>query len=130
MRHFFPALLILHLCAGTSVQTVNIQDLQRQGNQSEIQIGDRVEIVTRDKETLDFAVTEISTDVIGGKFGFIPYEDTWTLNVKRPGSIHGESYAWLWALLEAAALAAILVSADSSSVCISSGIPCTQPGPE
>ncbi|MGH8035394.1 MAG: hypothetical protein ACREO9_09225, partial [Lysobacterales bacterium] len=130
MRQFLLALLILHLAACSSMQTVNVQDVQRQGDQGEIQPGDRVEIVTRNKETLDFAVTDITTEGIGGKFGFSPYDNIWTLKVSRPGSADDESYAWAWALLGAAALAAIIVSADSSSVCISSGIPCPHPNPE
>lgn len=112
------------------MQTVNVEDVQRHGDQGDIHIGDRVEIVTRDKETLAFAVTDINNEGIGGEFGFIPFNNIWTLKVKKPGSADAESYTWLWALLGAAALTAIIVSADSSSVCISSGISCPQPGPE
>lgn len=130
MRHILTLFIIIVLAACSSMQTVNVGDVQRQGGQGDIRVGDPVEIVTHNRETLDFAVTDITTEGIGGKFGFIPYADIRTLKVKRPGSADSESYTWLWALLGAAALTAIIVSADSSSVCISSGIPCPQPGPD
>lgn len=130
MRQILTLFIIIVSAGCSSLQTVNVEDIQRQGAQGEIQAGDRVEIITRNKETLDFAVTDINTEGISGKFGFIPYADIRTLKVKRPGSADSESYTWLWALLGAAALTAIIVSADSSSVCISSGIPCPQPGPD
>jgi len=130
MRHLLVIFSVILITACSSMQTVNVEDVQRQGDQGKIRVGDPVEIVTRNKETLNFAVTDINAEGISGEFGFIPYADIWTLKVKRPGSTDAESYAWLWALLGAAALTAIIVSADSSTVCISSGIPCPQPGPD
>lgn len=130
MRHFLVIFSVILITACSSMQTVNVEDVQRHGDQGDIHFGDRVEIVTRDKETLAFAVTDINSEGIGGEFGFIPFDNIRTLKVKKPGSADAESYAWLWALLGAAALTAIIVSADSSSVCISSGISCPQPGPE
>ena len=35
---------------------------------------------------MEFAVTDITTEGIGGKFGFIPFENIRRLRVQRPGS--------------------------------------------
>lgn len=124
MRPVLISFLVVLLAACSSLQSVSVQDLQRQGDQGEIQPGDRVEIVTRSDEKLVFAVTDISTEGLGGKFGFIPYHNIRSLRVNRPGTAGDESYGWAWALLGVAALVALVVSADSVTVC--SGSPCPQ----
>lgn len=124
MRPVFISILMVLLTACSSMQSIEVQDVQQQGDRGEIQVGDRVEIVTRNDEKLAFAVTDIGTEGIGGKFGFIPYHNMRSLKVKRPGRAGEESYGWVWALLGVAALAALVVSADSVTVC--SGSPCPQ----
>jgi len=109
------------------MQTVSIQDVRREGGQGEIQVGDRVEVVTRDREKFEFAVTDIDSQGIAGKFGFIPYENISRLSVRRRGNAGNHSWTWLWGVLGAAALVAIVASADSVSVC--SGTPCPPDNP-
>jgi protein involved in temperature-dependent protein secretion len=122
MRHFFLCLLIVHLAACSSMQPISVQDVQAQGEESGLYLGDRVEIITNDSEKLDFAVTDITKDGIGGKFGVIPYANIRSLKVKRPGSSEDSSLTWLWAVLGIVAVGAIVASADSVTVC--SGDPC------
>ena len=122
MKQLILALLLLNLTACSSMQMVSISDLEDPDIPSEIQHGDRVEVVTRDNEKMEFAVTNINTEGIGGKFGFIPFENIRRLSVQRPGSGSGNSANWIWGIIGAAALVALIASADSVSVC--SGTPC------
>jgi hypothetical protein len=122
MKQLILALLLLNLTACSSMQTVSIQNLENPDIPSEIQHGDRVEVVTRDSEKVEFSVTDITTEGIGGKFGFIPFENIRRLRVQRPGSSGGNSATWIWGIIGAAALVALIASADSVSVC--SGTPC------
>jgi hypothetical protein len=122
MRHFLLSLLILHLAACSSMKPISVQNVQSQGEDSGLYIGDRVQIITNDSEKLDFAVTDITAEGIGGKFGLIPYANIRSLKVKRPGSVDDSSETWVWAILGAIALGALIASADFVSVC--SGDPC------
>jgi hypothetical protein len=122
MRQLILALLLLNLTACSGMQTVSIQNLENPDIPSDIQHGDRVEVITHDSEKMEFAVTDITTVGIGGKFGFIPYDNIRRLRVQRPGSTGGQSTTWLWGVLTAAVLVALVASADSVSVC--SGTPC------
>ena len=122
MKQLILALLLLNLSACSSMQTVSIQDLENPDIPSEIQHGDRVEVVTRDSEKMEFSVTDITTEGIGGKFGFIPFDNIRRLRVQQPGSSSGNSANWIWGILGAAALVALIASADSVSIC--SGTPC------
>jgi hypothetical protein len=125
MREVILSLLLLHLAACSSMQTVRVQDLQSNRENGSLQVGDRVELVTHDNEKLDFAVTDITAEGLAGKFGFIPYEDVRRLRVHRPGLQQGESMAWLWGLLGVAALIGLIAASDSVTIC--SGSPCPRP---
>jgi len=127
MRQIILSLLLMHLAACSSMQTVPVQDVQRQGESGSLQIGDRVELLTVNKEKLDFAVTDITTDGLGGKFGFIPYADIRRLRIHRPVHYSAENTTWIWGVLGVAALIALLSTADSVTVC--SGAPCPPPNP-
>ena len=127
MRQIVLSLLLLHLAACSSMQTIPVQDLRGRGENSSLRIGDRVEVVTTHNEKLDFAVTDISGEGLAGKFGFIPYHDIRRLRVRRPGTGDGEASGWLWGVLGIAALVALVVSADSVTIC--SGTPCPPPNP-
>ena len=127
MRSFLLSLLVLHLAACSSMQPIRIQDVQQGGEHGPVQPGDRVELITRSGEKLNFAVTDITVDGIGGKFGFIPYEDIRSLSVPKPARAGDPSYSWLWGLLGIAALVALAAASDSVRLC--SGSPCPEPGP-
>jgi len=122
MKQLILALLLLNLTACSSMQTVSIQDLENPDIPSEIQHGDRVEVITNDSEKMEFAVTDITTDGIGGKFGFIPFENIRRLRVQGTAYTTGGGATWIWGVLGAAALVALIASADSVSIC--SGTPC------
>ena len=123
MKHFILALLLLNLSACSSMQTVSIQNLEDPAIPSEIQHGDRVEVITRDSEKMEFAVTDITTEGIGGKFGFIPFENIRRLRVQRSTGGSGQSATWIWGVIGAAALIALIASADSVSICSGSACP-------
>jgi len=122
MRQLTLVLLILHLAACSSMQTVAIRDVQAGGDQSPIFPGDRVEVITRDNEKLEFPVTDITDEGVSGQFGFIPYDDIRQLSVRRPGDGNGEATKWILGALAAAAVVALVASSDSVTVC--SGSPC------
>jgi hypothetical protein len=125
MRQFVLSLLLLHLAACSGMQTIPLRDLRGHDRGSALQVGDRVELVTHDNEKLDFALTEVTDDGVAGKFGFIPYDDIRRLRVHRPGAGNAAGLTWLWGVLGAAAVIALLSSADSVTVC--AGAPCPQP---
>ena len=123
MKQFILALLLLNLSACSSMQTVSIQNLEDPAIPSEIQHGDRVEVITQDSEKMEFAVTDITTEGIGGKFGFIPFDNIRRLRVQRPTGGSGQSATWIWGVIGAAALIALIASADSVSICSGSACP-------
>jgi len=126
MRRIVPALLTALVAACSSMQPVSVQDLQGREAPPEIRMGDRVEVITRDDEKFEFAVTEISALGLGGKFGFIPYERMRRLRVRQSGG-DGQDLTWLWALLGVAAAVAVISAADSVSVCSPGPCPGTEP---
>jgi hypothetical protein len=122
MRHWLLSLLIVHLAACSSLQTVAVRDVQAGGESGPVQVGDRVEVVTHGDEKLSFAVTDITPDGLAGQFGFMRFDDIRRLRVRRPGQGGGEHAGWILGALAVAALVALVASADSVSVC--SGTPC------
>jgi hypothetical protein len=122
MRQLALALLIVHLAACSSMQTVAIRDVQAGGENSPIFPGDRVEVITRDNEKLEFPVTDITGEGISGQFGFIRYDDIRTLSVRKPGTDGDEATKWILGALAAAAVVALVAASDSVTVC--SGSPC------
>jgi hypothetical protein len=117
MKRLFLTLLIPLLAACSSMQPVSVHDLADAEAPAKIVIGDRVEVITKDSEKFEFTVKEINAIGLGGKFGFIPYEKMRQLRVRRPGSDSDDGLEWLWAVLGAAVVIAVIASADSVSVC-------------
>jgi hypothetical protein len=99
------------------MQPVSVHDLADAEAPAEVVVGDRVEVITKDSEKFEFTVSEINAVGLGGKFGFIPYERMRQLSVRRPGSDSDGGLEWLWAVLGAAIVVAVIASADSVSVC-------------
>jgi len=119
--------LTLMLTACSTMQTVSINDLQRDLGAGDVRIGDRLEVTTYDNEKLTFDVTDIEADGLGGKFGFIAYDDIRRVAVRRPGTVDSDTAWWIGGLLGAVAIIALAASSDSVSVCTPS--PCPQPNP-
>jgi hypothetical protein len=117
MARFILAALLINLCACSGMQTVSVSELREGEAPAEIRPGDRVEVITRDNEKMEFSVTEINDLGVGGKFGFIPYDHMRRLQVRRPGSGGGQNTGWLWGAIGVAALIALIASADSVAVC-------------
>jgi hypothetical protein len=127
MRTLLLSLLVLHLAACSGMQPVRVSDLKGNAAPAEVREGDRVEVITRDSEKFEFAVSEINEIGLGGKFGFIPYDRMRSLSVRQPGSeFEGAAY-WIGILLGTALFVAVIANADSVSVC--SPGPCPGPTP-
>lgn len=124
MKKIVVALLVVLLAACSSMQPVRVNDLRGNDAPAEIREGDRVQVVTVDREKFEFTVEEINALGLGGRFGFIPYERMRSLSVRRPGS-NPDDWQWLWAVLGAAILVAIVANADSVTAC--SPGPCPTP---
>lgn len=116
MRRAFLALLVILLAACSSMQPVSVSDLANGQAPAEIQAGDRVEVISKAGEKFEFTVTEINEIGLGGKFGFIPYQNMRRLSVRQPGG-DADDFGWLWGVLGAALFVAIIANADSVSVC-------------
>ncbi len=116
MTRALVVLLIPLLAACSSMQPVDVSDLADARGPAEIEVGDRVEVISRDGEKFEFTVTEINSIGLGGKFGFIPFQNMRRLSVRRPGTGSGD-LTWVWGLLGVALFVAIVASADSVSVC-------------
>ena len=122
MKRLLLSFLVILLAGCSSMQPVRVSDVRGNEAPAEIREGDRVEVTTRVGERFEFSVTEINALGLGGEFGFIPYENMRQLRVRRSGSAGDGGLEWLWAVLGAAVVIAIIASADSVSVC--------SPGPE
>ena len=122
MRQLALVLLIVHLAACTTMQTVPIRDVQAGGEDSPVFPGDRVEVITKDDEKLNFPVTDITDEGISGKFGFIPYTDIRKLSVRKPGTDNNQATYWILGVLAAAGAVALIAASDSVTVC--AGAPC------
>jgi hypothetical protein len=116
MRRAAVALLVTMLAACSSMQPVRVSDLENGQASAGIEAGDRVEVISRDGEKFEFTVTEINESGLGGKFGFIPYRNMRRLAVRRPGA-DADDFTWLWGLLGAALVVAVIANADSVAVC-------------
>ena len=122
MRQILLSLLIVHIAACSSFHRVAIRDVSAESGSSPVQIGDRVEVTTLDSETLQFAVTDITAEGISGRFGFVRFDDMRSLSVRRSGEPNDDTVTWILGILGAAALIALVASADSVTAC--SGTPC------
>ena len=125
MKRLFLSFLVFLLAGCSSMQPVRISDVRGNDAPAEIREGDRVEVTTRVGERFEFSVTEMNALGLGGEFGFIPYENMRQLRVRRPGSASDGGLEWLWAVLGAAIVVALIANADSVAVC--SPGPCPTP---
>ena len=116
LKQLALAIVVLHLAACSSMQPMVIDDLRDPHRDPSLDIGDRVEVITHDSEKLEFSVTEIDTNGLGGKFGFIPYENMRRLRVQQAGA-QAEDFQWVWVAVGIAALVALIASADSVTAC-------------
>lgn len=117
MRRLLLALLVILLAGCSSMQPVRVSDLTGNEAPADIREGDRVEVTTKAGEKFEFSVSEINALGLGGEFGFIPYEHMRQLRVRRPGSASGDGLEWLWAVLGAAIVVAVIANADSVTAC-------------
>lgn len=123
IRRYLLALLVLNLSACSSLQPVSIESAMQYSPPRGVDHGSLVEIKTLDKRTVKFRVTEINDDGLGGKPGFFLYEDMRSLRVENPGKDNGDTLAYIFGVIGAIALIALVASADSVAVCSPSPCP-------
>ena len=115
-------LLVLNLAACSTLQPVSIESAMQYSPPRGIDYGSLVEVKTLDKRTVKFRVTEISDEGLGGKQGFYRFEDMKSLRVDNPGK-KGDTTAYILGALGVIALIALIVNADSVTICSPSPCP-------
>ena len=75
LRNYFLALLVFNLSSCASMQAVDVQDAMRYPPPPGIDIGSLVEVETLDERELRFRVTGMTDQGLGGKYGFIAWEN-------------------------------------------------------
>lgn len=116
-------LLALNLAACSTLQPVSIENAMQYSPPRGIDYGSLVVVKTLDKRTVKFRVTEISDDGLGGKLGFFRFDDMETLRVDNPGKNKGDTATYILSALGVIALIALVVSADSVTICSPSPCP-------
>jgi hypothetical protein len=120
-------LLVLNLAACSSMQVVSIETAMQNSPPAGIDFGSLVEVTTIDKKRVEFRVTEIGNDGLGGNKGYYLYEDMKSLKRQKPEQAKGQNNAvsYILGVLGVIALVALISNADSVAVCSPS--PCEIP---
>ena len=119
------ALLVFNLAACSTMQSVSVERAMQAGPQPGIDYGSLVSVRTLDGRKLEFRVTEITPEGLGGSPGFVRYADMDSLSVRRERD-PGNAAVWVLGFLGVAALVALIANADQVSICSPS--PCPAPG--
>ncbi len=122
-RRYLLSLLVLNLAACSTLQAVSIESAMQYSPPRGIDYGSLVEVKTLDKQYVKFRVTEITDDGLGGKQGFYRFEDMEKLRVDNPGKNKGDTVTQLLSALGVIALIALVVNADSVTICTPSPCP-------
>ncbi len=122
-KRYLLGLLVLNLAACSTLQAVDIESAMQYSPPRGIGYGSLVEVKTLDKKTVKFRVTEITDDGLGGNHGFYRYEDMKDLRVDNPGKNKGDTVTYILGALGIAALIALVISADSVTICSSTPCP-------
>jgi len=127
IKHYLLALLVFNLAACSSMQSVNVENAMQHSPPRGVDYGSLVEVKTLDKRTVQFRVTAINADGLGGGDSFYRYEDMSSLKVERPENQNKGSNATaiILGILGAAALVFLVANADTVVVCSPS--PCDPP---
>lgn len=99
----------LFLQGCTAMQTVPVP--QTGSGQAAVQVGDTVEVTTREGQAHRFKVTEVTDDALAGKDISIAYADISGLKVAQRNEAKSPSWPWV---LGGAAVLALLIAAGGS----------------
>jgi len=120
------ALLVFNLAACATLQPVSVERAMQAGPPAGVDYGSLVRVKTLDGRRLEFRVTEITPEGLGGSPGFVRYADMDSLAVRQERD-PGEATAWVLGILGVAALVALIANADQVSICSPSPCPAPQP---
>lgn len=110
------------------MQPVSVERAMQQPTPRGIDYGSLVEVKTLNRRTAKFRVTDITPEGLGGSPGFYRYEDMKSLRVQNENAMSSDNtWEYILAALGIVGLVAIILNADSVSVC--SPGPCPQPQP-
>jgi hypothetical protein len=121
-KRYLLGLLVLNLAACSTLQPVDIESAMQYSPPRGIDYGSLVQVKTLDKRTVKFRVTEITDEGLGGKQGFYRFEDMKNLRVDNPGK-NDDTLTYILGALGIAALIALVISADSVTICSPSPCP-------
>lgn len=123
---YLLALLLFNLTACSTMRAVGIENAMRHSPPPGVDYGTLVQVRTLDDRTVDFRVTDISPEGLGGQGGFYRYEDMKSLKAERPDDpSQGNAVGYIIGALGVAALIALIANADDVRVC--SPGPCPPP---
>ena len=114
LARFTLALLLLHLAACSSLQTVRVDTTRTPP--AAVHPGDEVRVTTRAGDRMEYRVTDVTEEGLGGTSLFVPWPEISRLEVRRPGANEHTTQIIL-GLIGLAAFIALINSADSVSVC-------------
>jgi len=120
------ALLVFNLAACSTLQPVSVERAMQAGPPAGVDHGSLVRVKTLDGRRLEFRVTEITPEGLGGSPGFVRYADMDSLAVRQERA-PGDAAAWVLGILGVAALVALIANADQVSICSPSPCPAPQP---
>ena len=125
LRALLSAWLVLNLAACSSMQTVSVEQAMATQAPAGVDIGSKVEVRTLDGRRAVFRVTDITPDGIGGSPGHFPYENMASLKVEPPRSDPDNTWAWVIGVAAAVALVVLVANSDSAAIC--GGTSCPNP---
>jgi hypothetical protein len=113
----FLVVLVTQLAACASMQTVDVGRAMRDAPPRGVAIGSLVEVRTLDGRHLEFRVTEVAPQGLGGKFGLVAWEDMERLRVEAPRRDRGNVASYILGALGVVAFIALIDSADTVRIC-------------
>lgn len=124
---YLLSLLLFNLAACSSMQAVSVESAMKNSPPRGVDYGSLVEVRTFDNQKVEFRVTDITSEGLGGKMGFYRYEDMKELRAENGAQEQTNWTGIFMGILGVAALVFLIDNADSVAVCSPS--PCPTPHP-
>lgn len=79
----FPIVFILIICLASACTTVQTADYSPEALRSTLEVGDLVEITTKDGKEYDFTIAEVSENNIEGEGNTVAFQDIEDIEIQR-----------------------------------------------